>query len=266
MAKVLFLLSVLPLGLIAQAHDSVRRSDFGRMADGIYKIQTAPLRWKGHDWIKFGGVFLVTAAMTQADQPIRNFAQAGRCDFMEGVNNVGYHYGKAYSAVALTGGFYLTGLAFKNEWARETGVALGTGLASASILSMGLKPLIGRARPSRNMGNQEIRYFSNDPDFHSFPSGHTTVAFTASFILAKRVKSVPLKIGFYSLAATTAACRLYSDAHWISDIAFGGAIAWFCSEAAIRSLEGNKYRIKKPRKVDWNVSPYYTGLSFRGTF
>ena len=37
--------------------------------------------------------------------------------FLDGVNTVGYHYGKPYSAFLFTGGFYLGGLLFKSEWA-----------------------------------------------------------------------------------------------------------------------------------------------------
>ena len=53
---------------------------------------------------------------------------------MDGVNTVGYHYGKPYTGLAITSGLYLTGMLFKSEWAKETGLILGTSLLSAGII------------------------------------------------------------------------------------------------------------------------------------
>jgi membrane-associated phospholipid phosphatase len=145
----------------------------------------------------------------------------------------------------------------------ETGLALNTALVTTGLLEMALKPLIGRARPGRGDGNYDVDFFNRTFDYHSFPSGHASVAFTVSFVLAKRTELVPLKIFFYSLAASTAVCRLYSDAHWISDVAFGSIIAWYCSEAALKRLKVNRLR---PRKTKWNVTPYPGGITLKATF
>jgi membrane-associated phospholipid phosphatase len=251
--------------MVSAQRDSVRRHDVIRFADGVVSTYTRPLHWKSSDWLKFGAIVGGTTALTLADKPIRELWSGADHKFFDHVNTVGYHYGKPYSAFIFSGGFYLAGVVLNNEWAKETGVALGTSLVTAGLLEMGLKPLVGRARPSKEEGNYRLNFFNKEAGYHSFPSGHASMAFTISFVLAKKSESVPMKIFFYSLAGSTVVCRLYSDAHWISDIAFGGVIAWYCSEAAIDRLNVNRYR--RPRKnTKWNLTPYPGGLTLRATF
>ena len=268
MRKLWVALLLLPVLANAQL-DSVmlKRADMIRGVDGVLYTFSSPARWKGKDWVKLGGVAATCAAITLLDEPVRNFWSKQDSKFMDGFERVGYHYGKPYSALAITGGFYLTGVIFKNEWAKETGLMLATSLTTSTVIQTFFKNALGRARPSVGVGNYETEPFSDQVAFHSMPSGHTTVAFTTSLILARQVNSVPIKIVFYSLAACTAVSRLYADAHWISDIAFGGTIAWFCADAAIQRLTENKWRrTTRDHVLSMKLYPYPGGLSLRATF
>jgi membrane-associated phospholipid phosphatase len=266
MRYLLLVLIVVPELAQGQHLDSVRQRDSFRFADGVVYTYTSPSRWKGKDWIKLGGVLVGTAALTLADQPLRNFWVNQDSKVLDGINTVGYHYGKPYSAALFTGGFYLAGMLFKSEWAKETGLMLGTSLLSAGLLEMTLKPVVGRARPSTGEGNYELTFFNKEAGFHSFPSGHASMAFTISMVMVRRVESVPVKIFFYSLAASTAVCRLYSDAHWISDVAFGGTIAWFCSDVALKRISENRFRPAGSKPFQWKIYPYPSGLTVKATF
>jgi membrane-associated phospholipid phosphatase len=202
------------------------------------------------------------------DEPLNNYLKGKDCQFLDGLERVGYHYGKPYSAIAITGGFYLTGIILKDEWAKETGLMLASGLTTSTILQGFFKTAVGRARPSAGAGNYEMEPFSSSPEYHSLPSGHTSTALTISLIMARQVKSVPVKIFFYSLGTITATSRLYSDMHWASDLAFGGAIAWFCADAAVRRIEANRYQsvVRKARQqISWKLYPYPGGMSLRAS-
>lgn len=259
------LLFILPSFVFGQRQDSVVQRDVVRSADALAYSLTSPTRWRGPDWIKFGGVVIGTAALTFADNPVRTFATRGKTHFLDGVNTVGYHYGKPYTGFALSSGLYLVGMVIKSDWAKETGLILGTSLLSAGILETALKPIVGRARPFENQGNYDVTFFNKEAAYHSFPSGHASMAFTISMVMARRVPSVPVKIVFYSLAASTAMCRLYSDQHWVSDVAFGGVLAWFCSDVVIKRMEQNKYRrVNKNFKL--KAEPFPNGLALRATF
>ena len=124
---------------------------------------------------------------------------------------------------------------------------------------------MGRARPAGpELGNMDFKPFDPSPAFHAFPSGHSSVAFGISLLLAKRVYNVPLKILFYSLAGSTAISRMYSDSHWISDVSFGGMLAWFFADTALERIQVNRFRPGKRRmqhKLVWHAYPYPGGLT-----
>lgn len=243
----------------------VRRMDIVRSMDAVGYTFAAPARWKGKDWLKIGGVVVGTAALTLLDEPIKDLMTSERNDFLDGVERVGYHYGKPYTAIGLSGGLYLVGVVAKNEWARETGLMMGSALGTSNLITTFFKNAVGRARPITGSHNYEIEPFSEYASHHSLPSGHATVAFTVSTVLAKQVKSVPLKITFYSLAVITAASRMYTDAHWLSDVTFGSTIAWFCADAAVKRLRVNKWKpvTRLNNNVIVKLYPYPGGLTLR---
>lgn len=247
--------------------DSVAyRPDVLRVADGLAYTFTSPARWDGKDWLVLGGMLAGAGALTFVDQPVRHFWQLRHNKFLNGVETIGYHYGKPYTAVTLTAGFYMSGLIFKSAWARETGLMLGTSIFSSSVVTGAIKTIAGRARPGPTAENLEFRPFHDSPAFHAFPSGHSSVAFGISLVLARRVEPVPLKIFFYSLAGTTAVSRMYSDAHWLSDIAFGGMLAWFCADTAMSRLQRNRFRsVRVKDQLVWKVYPYPGGVSLIAT-
>ncbi|HEY0653207.1 MAG TPA: phosphatase PAP2 family protein [Chryseosolibacter sp.] len=258
---------VMPLLANAQVDTIyVKQWDVVRVVDATAFTLTSPARWTGRDFIKAGAVIAGTAAISFLDEPVRDFWRGKKSTVLDKFERMGNHYGKPYSAVAVTGGFYLAGLILKNEWAKETGLILASGLGSSTVVQTFFKNAIGRARPNLNIGNYEADPFNTDSPYHSLPSGHTTVAFTTSLILARQVEQVPIKIFFYSLATLTAASRMYLDVHWVSDIAFGGAIAWFCADAAMKRIEANRFRpVARQTGIIVKMYPYPGGLSLRAT-
>jgi membrane-associated phospholipid phosphatase len=267
MLKIWVVCLFLPFAAAAQVDTLyVKQWDVVRAIDGAAYTLTSPTRWKGNDFVKAGVVVMGVGAVSLLDKPIRNFWKGKKSDVLDEFQRIGNHYGKPYSAVAITGGVYLTGVIFKNEWAKETGLMLASGLGSSTVVQTFFKNAIGRARPNLNIGNYEADPFNSDSPYHSLPSGHTTVAFTTSLILARQVEMIPLKILFYSMATITAASRMYLDVHWISDIAFGGAIAWFCADAVTKRIVANRFRpIVRHQAVQVKLYPYPGGLSLRAT-
>src|SRR5687768_12147723 len=130
-----FLLIALPTLVTGQTDTVfVKRMDIMRGIDVIGYTFTSPARWKGKDWLTLGGVVATTAAITLLDEPINDYLRGKDCQFFDGLERVGYHYGKPYSAIALTGGLYLTGVIINDEWAKETGLMLASGLTTSTII------------------------------------------------------------------------------------------------------------------------------------
>ena len=69
---------------------------------------------------------------------------------------------------------------------------------------------------------------------HSFPSGHTAIAFCGAELLRREYwhKSPWIGVGGYAVAAFTGFMRLYNDAHWLNDVVAGAGIGILCAEAA----------------------------------
>lgn len=249
-----------------QADSTTHRPDVLRIADGVAYTLTSPVRWNGKDLLMLGGMIASTSGLTFIDEGSRDFWRRQDNRFLDGIETVGYHYGKPYTAVTLTAGFYLSGVIFKNAWARETGMMLGTSVFSSSLIMGVLKSGAGRARPGVTAAHLDFKPFHQSPAYHAFPSGHSSVAFGLSLLLARRVEPIPLKVLFYSLAGTTAVSRMYSDEHWASDIAFGGMLAWFCADTAMSRLQRNRFKNLRPKdRVVWRVNPFPGGISLLGT-
>lgn len=245
----------LPFQICLGQYDSTKKSDLAVLTDGVLHNLTSPLRWNKRGWQKAGQVMLVSATTSIVDIPVNQFWSKQNDLILDAINDFGYAYGKPYSALLFSGGFYLTGLVIKDSWTKETGIMLATALITSGLLESSLKPLTGRARPENLSGNYDFNPFDTDPKFHSFPSGHAAMAFTISFVMAKRINNKPIKIAFYSFAAATALCRLYSNAHWFSDVAFSGLASWFIASESVHYLYG-----KTTKKENKN-----TQLSFHTT-
>ncbi|HET9135911.1 MAG TPA: phosphatase PAP2 family protein, partial [Candidatus Kapabacteria bacterium] len=74
-------------------------------------------------------------------------------------------------------------------------------------------------------GPYDFHPFTTNDDRNSLPSGHTTVAFAISSVLAARIDHPLASILLYGAATCTAFSRMYHDRHWFSDTFLGAAIA-----------------------------------------
>jgi membrane-associated phospholipid phosphatase len=118
------------------------------------------------------------------------------------------------------------------------------------------KSIIGRARPYTGRGSHFFKVFTFNDDFHSFPSGHTTAAFTVSAVLAARIDNPWATAGLYGLAASTALSRIYSNNHWFSDVVFGGLAASAVGRTLVSTFERNE-----PEPTGFQIIPQPTGIS-----
>jgi membrane-associated phospholipid phosphatase len=245
-----------------------RTHDIIRFADAVVYTVGSPIRWKGKDCLKAGVVISGTALLTLIDEPVMDFWQDRNSGVWDGIERAGFYYGKPYAVFGLTSGFYLTGVLLNYEWARETGLILGAAYLTSGTIQTLMKSVVGRARPGTNVGPWAFDPFTSDPRYHSFPSGHMQVAMVTAMVLAERLNPVGLKILFYGTAGLTLSARLYSDAHWFSDLVFGGVISWFCTKAVIKSMETNKFDnpLKRKDKISWSITPSFQGIRIVGRF
>lgn len=238
-----FLLFLSPPGQ-AQT-DSLSDSSLGaRVGDDALTMLRAtghtlsgPARWEADDFLKAGGVVALTAGAALLDRDMRDLLHRNRSSFADGLSDIAVHYGEGGPVIALMAGMYGVGLAFENDWLRETAFLAGTAVVISAGLSTAGKFIVGRARPYAELGNHEFRPFSDSDEFHSFPSGHTIVAFALSAVLAERIKNSWATVGLYTAAAACAFSRMYEDQHWLSDVVFSAAVSIAVAHSVVRWFE-----------------------------
>ncbi len=187
-----------------------------------------PLHWQGEDWLKLGISTAATAAVMQADQPIKDAAMKDQSHLNSFPVKAGKFYGEIYPAAIVAGGFGLYGYLADNQPSKKIAFETVQTVLYAGAITTILKIAIGRARPYTDKGIATFQPFKpfND-DFHSFPSGHATMAFSLSTVLANNTNSLPLKILAYVPAIVTCGSRVYQNMHWTSDVLAGAAIGYF---------------------------------------
>ncbi|HMK38785.1 MAG TPA: phosphatase PAP2 family protein [Bacteroidota bacterium] len=214
-------------------------SDGMKFLKGAGYIVSAPARWKGNDWLKFGGAGVATVASTGLDIDGRQFMQNRQTPGNDRLASAAAQYG-AWVPIALSAGGYVTGLAFDERWLRETSFLAGSAILIAGTITTVTKVVVGRARPYTGAGHMAFRPFSINDDYASFPSGHTTVAFAFSGVLAARLDNVWASIGLYGLATATGLSRMYTDEHWFSDVVFGAILSVSVSRSLVRWFESGE--------------------------
>lgn len=95
-----------------------------------------------------------------------------------------------------------------------------TGFAIQTVLTEGIKWLVGRPRPSQIPDS--TLFYGPGTDYHSFPSGHASFAFVFVTICAHyfpRARRPLMALGVF-----IAASRVVLNAHYISDVTFGALV------------------------------------------
>ena len=103
---------------------------------------------------------------------------------------------------------------------------------SLLITNLGLKLIYERIRPYEVMNNISPLIITSDPN--SFPSGHTSAAFSVGFLWAKFSKKQWIKISCILQAILMGFSRLYVGVHYPSDVVAGALVGGLCSILSIK--------------------------------
>lgn len=139
---------------------------------------------------------------------------------------------------------YIAGRATHRPVMAEIGLHTTEALLVATGVSSLIKVAAGRERPyvSADTNPHRFRPFRGwrSSDVMSFPSGHTTAAFSMAAALTAEVNERwPHRTRFvapalFTLAAGAGLSRMYDDKHWASDVVMGAAIGTFAGLKTVR--------------------------------
>ncbi len=139
--------------------------------------------------------------------------------------------------------FYVTGLARHKAHSQNTGLLAAEAVADTQLVSFAMKHAFGRLTPSQvpprgDLGDTWFKYKGSFTNGGSFPSGHSASAFAVAAVIAGRYRShrwVPWVA--YGAAAFLSLTRLPDEAHFPSDVFFGGALGYGIGHFAVLGRE-----------------------------
>lgn len=160
--------------------------------------------------------------LKRSDETIlRLFNNSIKCSFLDKVMPAITYIGSTYFAITYCLVLFFMGKQFSREFA----VKCSLSLILSSLLARIIKILVKRVRPFIALQNLNIKLI--DIDKYSFPSGHTTSAFTLAIITALFIPSLALLcIGLSTLVGIS---RMYLGVHYPTDVIAGSIIGSVCS-------------------------------------
>ena len=203
-----------------------------------------------------GSILLISAGYA-VDYNMKNFAGRNHSNFNDVFFSIDKDYGSEYSLIGISG-LYGYGLIFNNPEVRKIGLQTIEAVGYAGLITLTLKAIVGRSRPYTNEGKSRFRPFNVHAAYTSFPSGHSTVVFALSTVLANNTSNIFLKILYYTAACTVAGARIYHNAHWFSDVITGGLIGHFVGD-----FVSSRQTLNEPgnKNLSFYFSPNSLGLS-----
>jgi len=181
-----------------------------------------PADWEQGQWLTLGGVALLTATAIQYDESVRSGFAANQSASGDQLAAIGNGWGELDSL----GGLTLLSIYLGGELIDDAGLVQLSANGLEAVVLSGVTTGIGKALFARTRPNATTSAADWGQGGQSFPSGHTTMAFALSTVLAESGDSPSLgrRLFFYSLASLTAYARMYDQKHWLSDTVAGAAI------------------------------------------
>jgi membrane-associated phospholipid phosphatase len=202
----------------------------------------SPAKWRARQWIGFGVVAGAGVLAYTQDERIQTYFTGHQSEAADNASKYIFEPFGRFSPVII-GGLYIGG-----RWAKDNRLA-GTSLTAAKALVVSgvigsiVKQLTHRHRPYQDsIANHAVWEGPIAPyEYNSFPSGHSTAAFSMATVYAMEYQStIWVPVLAYTLATGTAISRLYDNDHWASDVVIGSALGFVTGRFMWRqSRKGN---------------------------
>jgi len=202
--------------------------------DDVLGFFTAPLRFGKSDWDRTATGAGALGIIMGMDEPLNGLlvSHPGR-GFLEDPLEWAKEWGRLRTMQYASLGLYFGGLFAGNDGIRVTGRLMGEALLLAGTPAITIQYGLGRSRPHEGSGAYRYNFFEWGNEHQSLPSGHATVAFAISTVLAKRIDRTWAGVPLYSFAGLTALAMAWGNEHWPSDVLLGSAIGYLAGSFAV---------------------------------
>jgi membrane-associated phospholipid phosphatase len=244
------------------------KSYFILLGTDLVQQATGPFHTAGKTWLKVAGVALVEAGLVFADKPIQEASQT----FMDnnpGMKNVSEYitnFGGAWEGYTLAA-FGAYGIIFKSNKVKTTTLLATQSYLAAGAVSYVVKFATGRQRPHDfapdKMNNLSFLGPSRNSTASSFPSGHTTAAFSAATVFAIEYKDqILIPVIAYTAATLVGLSRITQNAHWMTDVFAGAALGYVTG----RQVSYNYHRYARLRSGKAKTALLFNFQYYDGVF
>ena len=153
-------------------------------------LAKSPFSFSANDWYTTGAVLGGTALLFTVDKSVRTFALSNQSKFGDKIFGLDKYYGDPYTTL-FTSAIYGYGLFTENHKIRKLGLHASEALIYSTIITGILKIAIGRRRPFAGEDHLYFQPFQfTDNTYQSLPSGHTTVVFAVSTVMANYMENI----------------------------------------------------------------------------
>jgi hypothetical protein len=136
------------------------------------------------------------------------------------------------------------GLIDNNKTTLQKSLYLAESAAAATFITYGMKYSFKRSRPYMKIEGLSAAGTGNSP---SFPSGHTSVAFSTATSLFLAYRKWYVAVPAFTYAASVGYSRMYLGVHYPTDVLAGAVIG---AGSAWLMYKANKWLFKKKPKTE----------------
>ncbi len=181
---------------------------------------------------------LVLVGAAAFDGQLNRFAVSHQTRALDRAATIVDPFGRArYILPALAGSYALTKLTRHDRVAAAV-LRVAAGYLAADAVGGALKPSVGRRRPGAGDAWTFRPFGDADGRWRAFPSAHMVHATAVAAGIATEIRRPWVTAVCATAAAIVGAQRVYTGAHWPSDVVAGGIIGVVAGGGVVRWLAG----------------------------
>jgi len=207
------------------------------------------------------GSFFVVAS-SALDKAGRDVSQNNHKPFLDSIFKIDNYYGHRNYMILGPVALYAAGFLSGYRDLKDTGLQTLQAVLYTGLITSAMKDAIGRSRPYRNKGPYDFEPFAIREENRSFWSGHSSVTFATSTVLANRIDNMYWKIFWYGASTCVVGARVYHDKHWLSDVVAGALVGY--AVGSFVSHQGEK-RYKDNNEIRESAGLTRDGFTFQIT-
>ncbi len=194
-------------------------------------IWSSPVRLRPRDLEWLAPLALVTGAAIATDHRAMSRVVSRNPGFNNA--NINVSNGLIGGFVAAPAALFAVGHLKQDDHSREAGILSAEALVDGLVVEQGLKLVFWRERPY--VDNSRGRFFQSGVGVDSsFPSAHSTLAWSAASAIAAEYHSPWTQAAVYTGATAVSLTRVLGQQHFPSDVLVGATAGWLIGHYVVR--------------------------------